>query len=292
MKKIVLFLAIFGLTVLLQYLSTVSFTFWAVIFTAIFYLIFGIIAAKLDPKIAWLLLLFFPLALIKIGGIIINPTNDYFQYLSVFAVGLMAFMVGFRLSKKNLVFSLSCLVVLVVGLSYFSASVFPSITFDDKEIVLSGEKPIGQNDFGMIHLNGQSFDYKQLKNKVIVLNFTSKSCGVCIQKMPYIAEVVSKYKQNKDVMFFEVVSNIDTIEEAKAQQAKHGMLTSWLYDKNSLIPARTQLEGYPHQVILDKNTIPRFVTKGFGIDERLTFLRDVSKRIDQLLMENVSQKSL
>lgn len=51
-------------------------------------------------------------------------------------------------------------------------------------------------------LNDVIYDEKKIKNKTLVLNFWYIRCGACIEEMPDLNELVKKYKNQKDVVFF------------------------------------------------------------------------------------------
>ncbi len=62
-------------------------------------------------------------------------------------------------------------------------------------------------DFSMTTMNGDSYTTKQLRGKVVVLNFWYIGCGPCKAELPDLNRVVEAYQKNKDVLFFAVATN-------------------------------------------------------------------------------------
>ena len=55
----------------------------------------------------------------------------------------------------------------------------------------------------MIYKN-DTIKLSDFKGKVLVLDFWYSACGSCFEKFPQFENLVSKYKSNKDILFFAV----------------------------------------------------------------------------------------
>ena len=55
-------------------------------------------------------------------------------------------------------------------------------------------------DFEVVSLDGKKFSLKEIKDKIIVLNFWGLGCGPCLKEIPDLNKIVDKY-QNKNVVF-------------------------------------------------------------------------------------------
>lgn len=60
------------------------------------------------------------------------------------------------------------------------------------------------DDFELVLQNGQKTSLKQLRGKVVVLQFTASWCSVCRKEMPHLEADVWKAYQNKNVMLIGV----------------------------------------------------------------------------------------
>ncbi|POY36807.1 hypothetical protein C3K47_10450 [Solitalea longa] len=56
-------------------------------------------------------------------------------------------------------------------------------------------------DFTVTTLDGKEVTLSSLKGKVVVLNYWFTQCRACVEEMPQLNAMVSKYKGNKDVVF-------------------------------------------------------------------------------------------
>jgi peroxiredoxin len=116
-----------------------------------------------------------------------------------------------------------------------------------KDCVLGKHVP----DIDLITISGKSFQMKNLRGKVIVLNFWFTACVPCIAEMPALNKLVKEYK-NKDVMFFGITyDNLKTI--------KTKFLPKYKFDFNIVSDSKSITEmfsaGYPTTYIIDKNGI-------------------------------------
>ena len=56
-------------------------------------------------------------------------------------------------------------------------------------------------DFSFKDMNGKTYSKADLKGKVVVMNFWFIQCQPCVMEMPDLNKLVSKYKNNKNVVF-------------------------------------------------------------------------------------------
>jgi peroxiredoxin len=87
------------------------------------------------------------------------------------------------------------------------ALVFRSTTKEEKEqmqLALTMQNPnanfktgVLANDFTTTDINGEKVALKDLKGKVVVLNFWFTECQPCIAEMPELNKIAAKYKNNK-----------------------------------------------------------------------------------------------
>ena len=69
-------------------------------------------------------------------------------------------------------------------------------------------------DFSLKNMYGETVTLSQLKNKVVVIDFWATWCVPCKASFPTMQQLVTKYKDDKDVVFL----FIDTWEGAEPQK--------------------------------------------------------------------------
>ena len=136
-------------------------------------------------------------------------------------------------------------------------------------------KPI--EDFRLPGLYYQVWDSKQLRGRVLVINFWSRACDPCIKEMPVLNELTALY-QVKNVVFL-----------APAPENKNKVkrfLKKNIFNYN-IIPAATSyiksmdIGSYPTQLIIDKKGIIRQVFIGYDDNTK----KKLQSEIDKLLKE-------
>src|SRR5690606_32134032 len=114
--------------------------------------------------------------------------------------------------------------------------------------------------------------------KVYLIEFYFKNCSPCILKEP----VLEKLKVNLDSNFFSVIyvqnGAIDSYETF-LETCKEKGSTNRLYDISGELSNRLNIEGYPSEIIVDKNGMIRYSSTGFGNDLAKYYLSKTTHRI-------------
>jgi len=104
--------------------------------------------------------------------------------------------------------------------------------------------------FSAYDINGNLVDTKQLKGKVLVINFWFTTCPPCKAERPYLNQIVDDYNADSNVVFIAVA--LDQKEQLLPYLKEHEF-------KYRIIPAGKKIAdaynipGYPTQVIVDKD---------------------------------------
>lgn len=114
--------------------------------------------------------------------------------------------------------------------------------------------------FSANDMNGKLVDTKQLKGKVLVINFWFTTCPPCKAERPYLNQIVNDYKSDSNVVFIAIA--LDQKEQLEPYLTDHEF-------KYNIIPAGKKIadsydiQGYPTQVIVDKEGKVAFHTVSY-----------------------------
>jgi len=126
---------------------------------------------------------------------------------------------------------------------------------------------------------------KFAKNKIIILDFWTTSCGVCFKKFPDLEKVFLKYKNNPQIELYSVNVPLkrDSFEKIKELVGNLDYNFPALY---AISEEKTEKEfnikGYPHLVIIKNNKI-RY--EGFLNIDKNIFVYNTYNEIERLIDE-------
>lgn len=156
------------------------------------------------------------------------------------------------------------------------------------ERLVSYEAP----DFQLRNLEGDMVSLKDLRGKVVFLDFWATWCGPCLASFPAMQQVVNTYKNREDVVFLFV----NTLEREEDQQEQIAKIKELFAQKSWDLPVvldskvagqydtvrKYKVSGIPAQFLIDKNGQVRYVKKGFsGGDESL--IQEINLLIQHVL---------
>jgi peroxiredoxin len=129
-------------------------------------------------------------------------------------------------------------------------------------------------DFELVDLTGRKWSLSSLKGKVVVLNFWYTSCPPCVEEMPALNELITRYPADKVVFLaltFDDAQKVGTF-------LKHHEFNYHLLPSSKTVDEHYQISGWPTSLVIDKNSVIKSAT-GSSSDIK----KDLSTVIDPIL---------
>jgi thiol-disulfide isomerase/thioredoxin len=137
-------------------------------------------------------------------------------------------------------------------------------------------------EFEFVTLSGEHVNSKNLRGKVIVIDFWSSDCNPCRKSMPKLEEFFRHYKDDSRVVVYLLNSGWETMEKARAfaSSKRSGFLFfSWgtkydlpfAYDSGSVTMKSIGFDSNPSTLVIDTHFRIRVKHSGYiqNIDEFL-----------------------
>lgn len=104
-------------------------------------------------------------------------------------------------------------------------------------------------EFNLVDINGNVYNKKICKGKIVVLNFWFIGCSTCRKEIPDLNKLVASYKNRKDVVFISIAP--DKSEDLKNFLAKTPFNYAAVSDINHLTN-KLNIQMFPTQVIINR----------------------------------------
>lgn len=207
--------------------------------------------------------------------------NGMFHFLAFPFTGIIGTFLGAYIRhslKRPVVILLSSVYTLVIlSLSFYALPVF----FD--AMMWKEEVKAAPPEYQLLTLKGDTIHSRTLHTKVIVLDFWASWCGPCKKEFPELEKIYTKYKNNKEVVFFAV--NVDgkneTHEKASRFISESGLDLPFVFDIKASAAKKFQVQGLPTIIIMDKYGVVRYIHQGYEGSEN--FRKTMISRLDALL---------
>lgn len=139
-------------------------------------------------------------------------------------------------------------------------------------------------DFDLEDLDGNRVTLRDLRGKVVVLDFWATWCAPCVNSFPALGKAVERHKDDRDVRFFFVNAwerADDKKKNARDFLTRTGYPFAVLLDLENAVIDAYKVDGIPTRFVIDGRGRIRFKTTGFaGNPERL--LAEVETMIDMV----------
>lgn len=131
--------------------------------------------------------------------------------------------------------------------------------------------------FSTHDINGNKIKLKDLRGKVVVLNFWFIGCPACMQEIPELNKLVDEYKDNTNVVFLAVAldSRYDLKKFLKQTEFKYDII-----DDGGYIAGGYKIGLYPTSVILNKAGKVAFHTVGFAMNSPLWMKKTINESLN------------
>ena len=144
-----------------------------------------------------------------------------------------------------------------------------------KEINLLGKKA---PDWTLIDSKDKALSLTDLHSKVIMIQFTSVSCGPCRASIPFLNELTSVYSK-EDFDFVAVECTANSMNALKFYQTKNAINYKFLKSDKTVLKDY-KIGSFPTFFILDQNRRIKRIISGYGKDSSDKEIKDI---IDKLL---------
>ena len=119
------------------------------------------------------------------------------------------------------------------------------------------------SDWALQNAGDNSIALKDLKSKVVMIQFTSVSCGPCRASIPFLNQLTTAYKKD-DFDFVAIECTSKSLNALKNYQNKNAIKYKFLLSTKNVL-AEYKINSFPVFFILDKNLIVQKVINGYGV---------------------------
>lgn len=176
---------------------------------------------------------------------------------------------------------LAVVVLLVVGLMHqgVGSTIQDALAAGDRPQAPDMDLPVFNAADG-VGPEGASYDLRDLRGQVVVLNFWASWCDTCKEEMPLLEGAARGYRARGDRVVVLGVNVQDLPNNARGFLKEYAVSYPNLRDKGDTTKLRYEVGGLPETFIIDQRG--RIAVKQVG---QLTDIAQISTPVDQLLKE-------
>ena len=128
-------------------------------------------------------------------------------------------------------------------------------------------------DWDLQNASDNSIALKDLKSKVVMIQFTSVSCGPCRASIPFLNELTAIYKKD-DFDFVAIECTSKSLNAIKNYQNKNSINYKFLLSTKNILK-EYRIKSFPVFFFLDKDLIIRKVINGYGTGTTDVEIKDI-----------------
>ena len=127
-------------------------------------------------------------------------------------------------------------------------------------------------------LNGKELKFKEIKNKIIFINYWATWCPYCVKEMPHIEKLWKKFEKENDIIFLCVSSEELKVIKSFAKNRKINMPV-YQITENSL---PLNVDALPTTYIIPPNSDTAYYSVGYADWDNKNVVAKLNSLIDQL----------
>ncbi len=140
---------------------------------------------------------------------------------------------------------------------------------------------LAPDDFTLQLIDGKTTSLKELRGKIVILQFTASWCSVCRAEIPHLEKELWQIYKDRGVVLIGVDRD-EPIEKVKSYIEGLGITYPVALDPNADIFGRfaDKKSGVTRNVVIDKNGKIVFLTRLYNQEEFSSMLKVVEKLAD------------
>ena len=146
---------------------------------------------------------------------------------------------------------------------FLSFLIFSNLSYSDnnnQQLLIKDPKKV--ETFSMKDINGSKKTVSSSENKILLLNFWATWCAPCIKEIPELIELKKKFKNNVEIYFLSVDSNVKkTVPKFLRKNKLESLLV--FNDEKLKVSSKFGVKVMPTTVIINKNFEEVAQVKGY-----------------------------
>lgn len=151
-------------------------------------------------------------------------------------------------------------------------------TEEEKATLVSVGQPVP--DFQFTDEAGNIHAIKDLRGKLVMINFFATWCGPCMKELPHVQQEIFEKYQNNDKFELLVIGREHSAQEMEAFKAKKGYTFGLIADPNRKIYANFASQFIPRNFIIDQEGKIIYSSIGFNEDEFAQLLKTIEQNLN------------
>ena len=212
---------------------------------------------------------------------IINTIQGFNSFMSTFTYLIFIpifFYLGYLFYKtKNYIYLIVVFPILYLNHTYIYPNSFSYFSFN--HLPINKQLPLVK------FINKDKETFTLSKDKIVVLDFWSTSCGICYKKFPEFEKMYQQYKDNPNIEFYAIHVSYerDKFEKVIKLLDKYEYNFPLIYSIDSKsVEDKLEVRHFPTTILI-KNSVIRY--KGFLVTNKNVITGNTIRQLESLLNE-------